>query len=301
VTPLELARSLAERQGCAWQNVRVLQSTNALVVFLASCSLVIKSGQWPDSDAGMLREHRICRELHALGEPVPQPLGEPLVDQTTAMVATAWRYVDSIPLAEPSPAEIALALRRLHEALQQTTTELPDYGHWFDLFAESLFDDAEMANLDAEDRDGLRRAYASLRPRIEARPYAPMRLHGDPHTGNMVRTSAGLVILDLETVCVGPLEWDLASLDSGVADNYGDRIDPELLRLLREMNRVRVATWCFVKIQLPRNTNTAAAWSTSWASTEPERRLGRVDEYDGYRPTPAPIRVGSVLVFQRNV
>lgn len=73
-----------------------------------------------------------------------------------------------------------------------------------------------------------------------------MRLHGDPHTGNMLRTSSDLVILDLETVCIGPLEWDLASLDSGVADNYGQRVDDELMRLLSEMNKVRVATWSFV-------------------------------------------------------
>jgi len=73
-----------------------------------------------------------------------------------------------------------------------------------------------------------------------------MRLHGDPHTGNMLRPSSDLVILDLETVCTGPLEWDLASLGSGVADNYDHGVDSDLLRLLREMNRVRVATWSFV-------------------------------------------------------
>lgn len=246
MTPLELAQSLAERQECDWHDVRVLQSTNAVVVLLESDSLVIKSGQWPDSDAGMLREHAICRELHGLGEPVPQPLGEPLTDQVTRMVATAWRFVASVPLGEPEPVETAQALGRLHAALQQTTTQLPGYEHWLDLFATSLFDDAEMVNLDDDSRDYLRRAYSSLRPRIDVHPYAPMRLHGDPHTGNMLRTSSDLVILDLETACIGPLEWDLASLVSGVADNYEHGVDSDLLTLLREMNRVRVATWSFV-------------------------------------------------------
>ena len=148
----------------------MLQSTNAVVVLLESNSIVIKSGQWPDSDAGMLREHRICKELHALGEPVPQPLGEPLTDQLTRMVATAWKFVDSVPLGEPDPAETAQALGRLHEALQRTTTEIPGYEHWLDLFAQSLFDDDEMSKIDFDARDYLRRAYSSLRPLLDAHP-----------------------------------------------------------------------------------------------------------------------------------
>lgn len=224
----------------------MLQSTNAVVVLLESNSVVVKAGQWPHSDPGMLREHAICQELFALDEPVPQPLGVPLTDPMTGMVATAWNFVDSVPLGEPAPADVAKALVRLHRALQDTTTQLPGYEYWFDLFAKSLFNDAEMSNLEHDARNRLRRAYSSLRPRVDAYPYSPMRLHGEPHLGNMLRTSSGLMILDLETVCIGPLEWDLASLDKDVADNYEHPIDGELLRLLREMNDVRVATWSFV-------------------------------------------------------
>ena len=246
MTPLELARSAAEHHGYDWHGVEVLQSTNALVARLEPISVVIKAGQWPDSAPGMLREHAICQELHALGEPVPEPLGTPWINEETQMVATLWRFVESLPLGDPAPAAFAQSLKRLHGTLRQTTTPLPEYGHWFDLFAKSLFDDAEMSHLDPQARKRLRGAYSGTRPHIDGHPYSPMRIHGEPHTGNFLRTEADLVILDLETVCTGPLEWDLASLDGAVADHYGGAIDAEFLSLLRRMNKIRTATWCFV-------------------------------------------------------
>ena len=37
-------------------------------------------------------------------------------------------------------------------------------------------------------------------------------IHSDPHSGNAAYADSRLVLIDLETVCLGPIEWDLALL-----------------------------------------------------------------------------------------
>ena len=246
MTPIDLARAAVLGNGYEWSNPRVLQSTNAMVIHIEAAGVVVKAGQWPDSQPGMLREHAICRELQALGEPGSEALGQPWSDHETGMVATLWTYVESIPIGARDPLELAVCLGRVHRVLQRTLTPVPDYRHWFDLFAESLNDDDEMANLDDEGCHDLRTAYEELRPRIDGHRWTPVRIHGEPHFGNCLRTNDGLVLIDFETVCTGPVEWDLASLEPAVADHYRASLDDDLLGLLRTMNDVRIATWCFV-------------------------------------------------------
>jgi thiamine kinase-like enzyme len=48
---------------------------------------------------------------------------------------------------------------------------------------------------------------AELAPRVEPRVYV---LHGEPHVGNLLRTREGLLFVDFETCCRGPVEFDIA-------------------------------------------------------------------------------------------
>ena len=56
-------------------------------------------------------------------------------------------------------------------------------------------------------------------------------LHGDASIGNLLRTdSGGLVWNDLEDVCVGPVQWDIAGLvASARARGHGEKFVEELL------------------------------------------------------------------------
>jgi streptomycin 6-kinase len=45
---------------------------------------------------------------------------------------------------------------------------------------------------------------------IIARGSSEQLLHGEPHPGNVLRTSSGLLFVDLETCCRGPIEFDIA-------------------------------------------------------------------------------------------
>ena len=49
-----------------------------------------------------------------------------------------------------------------------------------------------------------------MRRAIIDRGASEQLLHGEPHPGNVLRTSGGLLFIDLETCCRGPIEFDIA-------------------------------------------------------------------------------------------
>ena len=60
----------------------------------------------------------------------------------------------------------------------------------------------------------------SLRRAIDDRGAAEQLLHGEPHPGNVLRTKTGLLFIDLETCCRGPVEFDLAHAPEEVSEHY---------------------------------------------------------------------------------
>ena len=66
------------------------------------------------------------------------------------------------------------------------------------------------------------------------------------HSGNWVRTARGLLLLDFETACRGPLEWDFAALDDAAVNLFPD-IDWGLIVLLRRMRSACVAAKCWTE------------------------------------------------------
>ena len=76
---------------------------------------------------------------------------------------------------------------------------------------------------------------------------APCRpLHGSPHDANWLPTAAGgPLLLDFETACVGPIEWDLAALDDETLAFFPDA-NRELIVTMRRMRSACVAAKCSV-------------------------------------------------------
>ena len=50
-------------------------------------------------------------------------------------------------------------------------------------------------------------------------------------------------MIDFESVCTGPMEWDLSALPGGGGGQFPDA-DRGLLALLRRLRSVCVAVWC---------------------------------------------------------
>ena len=81
-----------------------------------------------------------------------------------------------------------------------------------------------------------------LRPFLEAPGSDVQPLHGDAHPGNLISTrNGGLMWIDFEDVCLGPVEWDLATMmDSGAVAAH-HRPDPEVLARCTELRALQVA------------------------------------------------------------
>ncbi len=90
------------------------------------------------------------------------------------------------------------------------------------------------------DDDLLHRVAEELVPSALIWPRRP--LHGDAHTGNVLMTPKGPRWTDFEDVCVGPVEWDLASMtvSDEALDAYPGPLDRVLLEECRDLRRLQI-------------------------------------------------------------
>jgi hypothetical protein len=80
---------------------------------------------------------------------------------------------------------------------------------------------------------------------LEGRAGRRVVLHGAPHSLNIVSSAGQPRFIDFETVCLGPIEWDLAHLDDAVSHVYPQLVDQEALRVARLLASAKTATWCW--------------------------------------------------------
>ena len=92
------------------------------------------------------------------------------------------------------------------------------------------------------DRELLSNTLRKLRRAIGQRGAAEQLLHGEPHPGNVLRTKNGLLFIDLETCCRGPVEFDIAHVPEEVSEHYPDA-DQDLLGECRVLMLAMVAAW----------------------------------------------------------
>jgi hypothetical protein len=226
---------------------RLLSETNNVVVWLFPHGVIAKVGRWPHSSQALVREHAVANELAATDAPIARPVAAAAtVDDATGCVVTLWHRLEVDPSRDVAPLEAGASLRELHEHLRRYRGELPDFRDHVALARSALDDDGAVAALPNPDRDVLRGAIDAWRVRVDAASFVSRPLHGEPHLGNVLATPAGLRWVDVEDVCSGPLEWDLAFLPEDAVAAFGD-VDADLLGLLRDLVSAVVATWCWVR------------------------------------------------------
>jgi aminoglycoside phosphotransferase (APT) family kinase protein len=238
---VDAAIEVAADAGFAGPNPLVLQDTNNVVVWLRPYDLVAKVGVWAHSADVLGREVQVCSHLAGLGAPTSTPVDRLRFGATTGLPVSLWRRVEPGSTDQPTDRELAEMLARVHDGLASCPVELPSYLAATEHAQRTLLDDDSMRLLVPAHLDLLRHAVELWL--IEARrwPTSSYRLHGEPHTNNVILTRRGPVLVDFEAACVGPIEWDLASMPPGVASSFDP--DADLLHLLRRLNSARVATW----------------------------------------------------------
>lgn len=95
---------------------------------------------------------------------------------------------------------------------------------------------------------------------IGERGGAEQLLHGDPHPGNLLTTKSGLLFIDLETCCRGPVAFDIARTPEEVSEHCPG-VNQELLRQCRILALVMITTWRWDRgDQFPNGRQVGTEW-----------------------------------------
>jgi hypothetical protein len=110
------------------------------------------------------------------------------------------------------------------------------------------------------DRELLRSTLRDLKRAIGDRAAAEQLLHGEPHPGNVLTAKNGLLFIDLETCCRGPVEFDLAHAPEEVSEHYPG-VNQDLLRECRILVLAMITTWRWDRgDQLPNGRQLGTEW-----------------------------------------
>ena len=194
--------------------------------------------------AGAEFEVEVGRRLAEAGCPVeePDPRVEPRVYVCDGFAITLWTYYEAVPPQDIAPAEYAQTLERHHAGIRQIDLTAP---HFTDRVAEAqglVGDRAQTPELDDTGRKLLGNTLRGLRRAIVDRGAPEQLLHGEPHPGNLLNTKKGLLFIDLETCCRGPVEFDIAHAPEDVSEHY-PAVNQGLLRECRVLMLAMVTAW----------------------------------------------------------
>jgi hypothetical protein len=238
---LTAAMSTAAALGLTVDDAIVLHDSNKLTVRLLPCDVLARVAPMAHQVAQF--EVELARRLAGTASPVTalDPRVEPRVYERDGFVVTLWTYYPVTP-RQVSPADYAAGLERLHAGMRKLDVRTP---HFTDRVgaAQHLVDSSNLTpDLGDADREVLISTLRSRRRAIGDRGAAEQLLHGEPHPGNVLSTKTGLLFIDLETCCRGPVEFDLAHVPEEVSERYADA-DEELLSECRVLVLAMVAAW----------------------------------------------------------
>ena len=220
----------------------VLHDSNRLTLRLLPCDVLARVA--PVAHQAAQFEIELARRLADSASPVAtlEPRVEPRVHERDGFVVTLWTYYEPEARGEVSPADYADALERLHAGMRTLDIPTPHFTDRVEQAQQLVASREHTPALADADRRLLGDTLRSLRRAIGERAGAEQILHGEPHPGNVLTTKNGLLFVDLETCCRGPVEFDLAHAPDDVAEHYPG-VDQDLLRECRILVLAMITTW----------------------------------------------------------
>jgi thiamine kinase-like enzyme len=237
----------------------VLHNSNRLTVRLLPCDVVARVA--PVAHQAAQFEVELAQRLVESGCPVAalEPRVEPRVYERDGFVVTLWTYYEPLTSRVVSSADYAHALERLHAGMRELDVATPHFTDRVESAQQLVASrDATPALVDA-DRELLGDTLRYLRRGIGGQGVEQL-LHGEPHPGNVLTTKDGLLFVDLETCCRGPVEFDLAHAPEEVGEHYPG-VDQDLLCECRILVLAMIATWRWDRgDQLPNGRQLGTEW-----------------------------------------
>lgn len=276
---LAAVAAVARSHGLPADRMRVVRDLTNVLVHLEPAPVVARV----PVTLARLRDREWFAEVVALarfladaGAPVAPPAADvdPGPHVHDGLLVELWTYVDH-DHARFDAVAAGRSLRELHEALATYSGPLPTYDR-LDEVGRLLPSLTASEYVSAEDLSALREAHARLtaEPVLDGVP-----IHGDAHFRNILWSAAGPLWTDLENVCAGPVEYDLAAvvwrrlegMEQALAA-YGG-YDPDILERVMPFLALLLAAWTIPVVERDR-------WSEG-GRTELRRRLDWVREWLG--------------------
>ena len=245
---VEAAVEVARRHGVDGTRPVLLRSTNNLVVHLAPAPVVAKVGRLADEEGESALAHELAVGLHLarLGAPIAEPSPDlpPGVHHAGDLVMTFWRYHEERNSGDIPCGRVGAAMREVHRCLASYPGRLPDF-RLRRADARDLLGPGVSSRLKERDREFLLAEHARIEAELAQASFERQPIHGGPHRYNWIDTGDRALLVDLETVCLGPRELDVAYL--GCEEEFPD-LDRQLLRLLRDAVSLWVAVACWARM-----------------------------------------------------
>jgi len=260
------ATSIASSLGLTVDDAIVLQNSNKLTLRLLPCDVLARVQPGAPGAPGARQaaqfEVELAQRLAASGSPVAalERRVDPRVYERDGFVVTLWTYYEPVAPGEAAPADYASALERLHAGMRTLDVPTPHFTDRVEEAQQLVASRDHTPALTDADRDFLGDTLRSLRRVISDHGAAEQLLHGEPHPGNVLTTQYGLVFIDLETCCRGPVEFDVAHAPDAVSEHYLG-INQGLVRECRLLVLAMVTAWRWDRDdQFPSGRQLGAEW-----------------------------------------
>jgi hypothetical protein len=239
---VDAAVSVASALDLRVDEVTVLHNSNKLALRLLPADVFARVA--PVGEEVAQFEVELAQRLAETGSPVAvlDPRVEPRVHERDGFAVTLWTYYDPVTPRTVLPADYASALERLHAGMRKVDVPAPQFTDRVAEAQQLVTSRDQTPSLTDEDRHLLASTLRDSTRAIGQRDFTEQLLHGEPHPGNVLTTSNGLLFVDLETCCRGPVEFDLAHVPEAVSNCYPGS-DRQLLGECRRLVLAMVATW----------------------------------------------------------
>jgi hypothetical protein len=254
------AMSIASSLDLTVDDAILLHDSNKLTLRVLPCDLLARVA--PVAHQVAQFEVELAQRLAESGCPVAalEPRVEPRVYERDGFVVTLWTYYEPATPRAVSPAGYATALERLHAGMRKLDVPAPHFTDRVDQAQQLVASRNHTPALADADRELLGDTLRDLRRGIGERRGAEQLLHGEPHPGNVLSTKNGLLFIDLETCCRGPVEFDLAHAPEEVSGHYPG-VNHHLLRECQILVLAMIATWRWDRgDQLPNGRQLGTEW-----------------------------------------
>ena len=252
---LEAAAALAAAHQIQFNDLVVLKDGSNLLVHLAPAPVVLRIATFTarirrEPLPWLEREADLVTYLDAAGAAVMppsdlMPVGPHVVG---GWAMSAWRYVDHRPGAIPDGPSTLAALDELHEGLRGYPGDLPLLNPAADDLDRAIAFGVAEGLFGRDEADDLRGRRDAVLAEVLAAAPDRQALHGDAFPKNSLVTARGIVWIDFEDCCSGPIAWDHATLirridDDVTASAIRRRHDPGLLEAAVALREIQASVW----------------------------------------------------------